>query len=86
MAGLPFTNILSHNSYIDMLFGVGAVGTVIIVVSIMYFSVKGLKIYKHTGDETYLGMASLKIVMAIFAMFLSFFATKPFNFIYLLLF
>lgn len=75
----PLFGVVSHNSFIDLLFMNGIIGLVFVitwfVIRIIYLIIK----YKKTGDETYLGIAFIKITTLYFALTISIYSYRYFN-------
>lgn len=70
---------VSHNSYIDMLFMVGILGSIIILFFFIYMIHINLIRYRRTSKEVYLSLSMLKITILYFSISLSIF---PFRYFY----
>lgn len=69
---------VSHNSYLDMLYAVGVVGTLYILGCFSYDIIKNLKNYKKSKKEYYLSIIFLKLSILWFAMGISMFPFRYF--------
>lgn len=69
---------ISHNSYIDMLYAVGFVGTIYILGCFVYDIINNLKSYKTSNKEYYLAIVFLKLTILWFSLGLSMFPFRYF--------
>lgn len=72
-----FSNV-SHNSYIDMMYAVGILGTMFILGCFAYDIIKNIIRYKNSRNECYLSFAFLKLTILWFCMGLSIFPFRYF--------
>lgn len=75
----PFYGSISHNSYIDILFMNGIIGLLFICIYSVIRIIRLIFIFKKTEDETYLGIAFIKIVTLYFAFTISIYSYRYFN-------
>lgn len=75
---LNMFGLVSHNSYIDMLYAVGVFGTLFILGSFIYDIAKNIIKYKKSRYESYLAFAFLKLTILWFCMSLSIFPFRYF--------
>lgn len=69
---------VSHNSYIDMLYAVGVIGTIFILGCFLYDIIQNLINYKTSKEELYLSIAFLKLTILWFSITISIFPYRYF--------
>lgn len=75
---LNLFGLVSHNSYIDMLFAIGVIGTAFILACFIYEIIKNIISYTNSKHEYYLAFAFLKLTILWFCMGLSIFPFRYF--------
>lgn len=70
--------VVSHNSYIDMLYAMGILGTLFILACFIYDIIRSLLRYKTTKKEYYLTFAFLKLTILWFSLGISIFPYRYF--------
>ena len=75
---LDMFGLVSHNSYIDMLYAVGILGTLFILFCFIYDIAGSIKEYKNSKYEHFLAMAFLKLTIMWFCLSISIFPFRYF--------
>lgn len=77
-------NYVSHQAYIDMLLNFGIFGTLILIIFLIFITLKYIRIYFETNSKDYLFLVIIKSIWVFYAFGLSMFPSWTFNLFFFL--